>query len=68
MKDDPTKPYKAIYAAVIAFLGTLGTAFTDGGVSSQEWIAIVLATVLAGGGTYGLANPQVPDTDGPVQP
>jgi hypothetical protein len=61
MKDDPTKPVKAIYAGAIAFLGTLGTAFTDGGVSGQEWIAIALATILAFGGTYGLSNPQVPD-------
>jgi hypothetical protein len=61
MKDDPAKPYKAAYASLVAFLGTLGTAFTDGGVSSQEWIAIALATVLAFGGTYGISNPKVPE-------
>ena len=67
MKDDPTKPVKAIYAGLVALLGTLGVAVAEGGISTQEWVTIALATVLAFGGTYGLSNPQVP-ADPPPNP
>ena len=44
---------KAIYAGVVALLGTLGTALADPGVSSQQWVFIALATMLAFGGILG---------------
>lgn len=47
---------KAIIAAVIAGLGTLGTALADGEITSVEWVGIVAAVVIAGGGVFGFAN------------
>jgi hypothetical protein len=44
---------KAIYAGVIAFLGSLGTALADPGVTSQQWVFITLGTLLAFGGILG---------------
>lgn len=44
---------KAIYAGAVAFLGSLGTALTDEGVTSQQWVFIALATLLAFGGILG---------------
>ena len=44
---------KAIYAAAIAFLGGLGTALTDPGVTGQQWVFIALATLFAFGGILG---------------
>lgn len=57
-------PYnaKAIYAAVVALLGTLSTALLPNGteaanvISTSEWVAIALSAVLAYGGTYGIQN------------
>ena len=48
-------PYyvKAAYAGVVAFLGSLGTALTDPGVTGQQWVFISLATLLAFGGILG---------------
>ena len=44
---------KAIYAGTVAFLGTLGTALADPGVTQQQWVFIALSTVLAFGGILG---------------
>ncbi len=45
---------KATYAAAVAFLGSLGTALAEaGGVTSQQWVFISLATLLAFGGILG---------------
>ena len=44
---------KAIYAGLIAFLGGLGTALADPGVTGQQWVWIGLATALAFGGILG---------------
>lgn len=56
-------PYyvKAIYAGVVAFLGSLSAALLAGGeeigigdISTAAWVAIILTTVLAVGGVLGL--------------
>jgi len=60
MDDTPTKPTKAIYAAVVAFLTGLGVPLVGdadlSAITMGQWVAIVLATVVAAGGTYGLTN------------
>lgn len=49
---------KATYAFVVAFLGALGTVmvgdvgFTD--ISSGQWVAAVLAGLVAAGGVWGI--------------
>lgn len=51
---------KAIYASVVAFLGSLVTVlvgdvgFTD--LTSGQWVAAVLVALTAGGGVYGITN------------
>ncbi len=54
------KTAKAIYATVVTFLGTLFAALTTGqslsDLDAKTWLAVTLATVVAGGGVYGLAN------------
>jgi hypothetical protein len=49
-------PYyvKAVFAGGVAFLGTLGVAIAEAGVSGPEMVAIALATLLAVGGILGL--------------
>lgn len=55
-----SKPYKAVYAALIAALSGLVTVlvgdigFAD--LTSGQWVTIVLAALVAGGGTYGISN------------
>jgi len=54
------KPYKAVYAAVIAALSGLVTVLVGdigfGDLSSGQWVTIVLAALVAGGGTWGISN------------
>jgi hypothetical protein len=51
---------KAIYATAIAFLGALAvplvgdTGFAD--ITSGQWVTIVLAALVAGGGVFGIKN------------
>ena len=59
-RDDPRKPVKAIYAAIIALLTGLLTT-VEGGMNVTEIIVVTLAVAIAGGGVYGLPNPRVPD-------
>lgn len=47
---------KAATGAVIAGLGSLGTALADSHVTAQEWVAVALATVIAGGAVFGVPN------------
>lgn len=51
---------KAIYAFVVAGLGSLAAVLVgDIGlddVTSGQWVTIVLAALVAGGGVYGLRN------------
>lgn len=51
---------KAIYATLVAFLGSLVTVmigdvgFSD--IQDGQWVAAVLAGLVAGGGVYGIRN------------
>lgn len=47
---------KAILSGVIAGLGALSAAFTDGAVTPSEIVAVSLATAIAVGGVYGISN------------
>lgn len=51
---------KAIYAATIAGLGALAVPLVGdvgfGDITSGQWVTIVLAALVAGGGTYGIKN------------
>lgn len=62
------KLLKGLYSAVVAFLGTLGTALSGnesiGAVTAQQWVWVALATVVAAGGTYGLAGWAGPSISG----
>jgi hypothetical protein len=56
---------KAIYGGLVAALSGLsavlvgGTSFGD--VSAGQWVSIVLAGLIAGGGVYGISNaPKAP--------
>ena len=57
---------KAIYAGVVVFLGALLAALqaapdvSIGNLSTASWITIVLATVIAVGGVFGLSNKAMP--------
>lgn len=51
---------KAIYGAVTAALSVLGTALTDGHVTTLEWVGVVSAAVLAFGAVYGVTNTTPP--------
>lgn len=42
-----------VSATVLAFLGSLQVALTDGNVTGTEWVAVAIATVAALGGTFG---------------
>lgn len=65
MLNQPKTYIKAIYATVLAFLSTLGTAYSDQMLTGAEWITIATATILAAGGVYGLANRPTDVTDYP---
>jgi hypothetical protein len=51
---------KAIYAAIVAFLGALVTVMVDdagfGDITDGQWLSAVLAGLIAGGGVYGISN------------
>lgn len=51
---------KAIYAAVIAGLGSLAAVLVGdvgiGDLTAGQWVTVVLAALVAGGGVYGLRN------------
>ena len=45
---------KAVFAGAVAFLGTLATALAESSeVTSQQWVTIALATLIAFGGILG---------------
>lgn len=54
------KALKAGYSGIVALLGTLGTSLSGsegfGSVTPQQWVWIALTTVIAVGGTFGLAG------------
>ena len=51
---------KAIFATVISALGSLAVVLVgDAGLddlTSGQWVTVVLAALIAGGGTYGIKN------------
>lgn len=47
---------KAIVAAAVAGLGSLGTALGDNVVSGQEWVTITSVTLVALGAVWGITN------------
>jgi hypothetical protein len=51
---------KAIYATIVAFLGALVTVMVDdagfGDITDGQWLAAVLAGLVAGGGVAGISN------------
>lgn len=55
---------KAIYAAAVAGLGSLAAVLVGdtglGAVTAGQWVTIVLAGLVAGGGVYGIRNAGAP--------
>lgn len=53
---------KAIYAFVIAGLGALATVLVDnasvGDLTDGQWVTVVLAALVAGGGVFAIPNKQ----------
>lgn len=51
---------KAIYAAVVASLGALAAVLVGdvglGDLSDGQWVTVVLAGLVAGGGVFGIRN------------
>ena len=51
---------KAIFATVISALGSLAAVLVGdaglGDLTSGQWVTVVLAALIAGGGTYGISN------------
>lgn len=51
---------KAIYATVVAGLGALAAVLVGdvgiGDLSAGQWVTVVLAAIVAGGGVYGIRN------------
>ncbi len=51
---------KAVFAALVAGIGSLIAALTTGqsltDLDAKTWLTVALATLLAGGGTYGIRN------------
>ena len=51
---------KAIYATIISALGSLAVVLVgDAGLddlTSGQWVTVVLAALIAGGGVYGISN------------
>jgi hypothetical protein len=51
---------KAIYAGIVAGLGALAAVMVGevgfGDVTDGQWITVVLAALVAGGGVYGIPN------------
>lgn len=51
---------KAIYATVVAALGSLATVLVGdsgfGDVTDGQWVTVVLVGLVAGGGVFGIKN------------
>lgn len=67
------KVLKALYSAAMAFLGGLATVLQDGTTLSQltagQWVTILVFTLGAAGGTFGLAGWAGPNvSSGPPKP
>lgn len=55
---------KAIYAGVVAALGSLAAVLVGntglGDLTAGQWVTVVLAGLVAGGGVAGIKNAQPP--------
>lgn len=50
-------PYaKSIVAFLLAGLTALGTALTDGSVTTQEWVAVAIASLATTGAVFAVPN------------
>ena len=58
---------KAITAAIVAGLTALGVALADNGVTTQEWVTVVIAFLLALGAVYAIPNANPNDGNIPNQ-
>lgn len=52
---------KSVTGALVAGLGALGTALTDGVVSPAEWVAVVSATLVASYAIWQIPNEETPE-------
>ncbi len=64
MTADPRKPWKAIVAGVVAFIGLLwanleGRQDRLGEFGVAEWLGVLIPTAIAFGATYYVPNPRV---------
>lgn len=50
------KVRKALVAALTAFAGAVGVAYSDEVITGEEWTIIASATVVAAAGTFGVKN------------
>ena len=61
LESDPKRPWKALVAGVVAFLGTLWAQLQGvedwNTLGLRDWLTIVVPTVLAFAGTYLVRNP-----------
>ena len=59
---NPAMYAKAIYAAIVAGLGSLAAVLVgDVGlddVTAGQWVTVALAALVAGGGVFGIKNAQ----------
>lgn len=55
---------KAAVGALIAGLGTLATALSDGSVEQVEWVWVAIAFLTALGGIWAVPNGSTPPTAG----
>jgi hypothetical protein len=55
---------KAVYAGAATFLGSLIAALQAGSLDLATWLSILLATIVAVGGVFGLANGPAPTAEG----
>lgn len=62
MKDDPSKPYKAIAAIVSAFLASF---LTTNATDMPSWAVGLLTAAVAAIAVYLVPNPKVPDAPAP---
>lgn len=58
---DPKRPWKAIAAFVLTVLGLLWASLEGrddlGNMTTMEWLAIIVPTILTTGAVYGIRNP-----------
>jgi len=52
----PTQLWKAIYAVLIGFGGSLVAASADGHLTLTGWVSAAVAGLVAGGGVFGIEN------------